>query len=85
VGLCLLYQAPHVVAFSSPVYRAGLAPLISAMAAAGLTTMRDQCVRQKSAGNPRRYPGMPRWQTVAIGATMLAINAQAAYYLVKLH
>jgi 4-amino-4-deoxy-L-arabinose transferase-like glycosyltransferase len=82
LGVCLLYQAPHVVAFSSPVYRSGLAPLICLIAAWALV-----CTRS---GEPAGVSGAVRgnWRRQAYAATvligLLAINAQAAYYLVKL-
>lgn len=81
--VCLLYQAPHVVAFSSPVYRSGLAPLICLLAAWGLVLMRSGASSTASGG---ALGG--RWQRRAYAAAvligLLAINAQAAYYLVKL-
>jgi hypothetical protein len=70
LGACLLYQAPHVVAFSSPVYRAGLAPLICVVAAAGLGQDLRRSLRLTTL----------MWVAVAL----LCVDAQAAYYLYAL-
>jgi hypothetical protein len=77
LGVCLVYQAPHVLAFASPVYRAGLAPLITALAAGGACLM----WRPQQAA----VAGRPSWAyAIGLTAALLALNAQAAYYLVTL-
>lgn len=79
VAVCLLYQLPHVLAFSSPVYRAGLAPLISLLAAAGIMAMWR--TRQAPVGTPM---AVSRVYVLSSTVFLVTINAQAAYYLVKL-
>ncbi|MGC4059316.1 MAG: glycosyltransferase family 39 protein [Aquabacterium sp.] len=81
--VCLLYQAPHVVAFSSPVYRSGLGPLICLLAAWGLVLARSGLLREE-VGAVSAMGWRRKVYTVVVLIGLLAINAQAAYYLVKL-
>ncbi|PXW93688.1 dolichyl-phosphate-mannose-protein mannosyltransferase [Sphaerotilus hippei] len=78
--VCLLYQLPHVVAFSSPVYRAGLGPLICVLAAAGWQALRAE----RTSGLAR--PSHRSRLTVAVLSTvlLLAIHVEAAWHLVAL-
>jgi 4-amino-4-deoxy-L-arabinose transferase-like glycosyltransferase len=84
LGVCLLYQAPHVVAFSSPVYRSGLAPLICLLAAWGLVTMRSGVSMRAAMSAALGGTWRRKVYAAAVLIGLLAINAQAAYYLVKL-
>ena len=76
----LMYQLPHIIAFSSPVYRTGMMPLICTITAAGaLTWYREyQSGRSNQSESFRRI--LKTGVVVAVG--LLAICTQSAYYLV---
>jgi hypothetical protein len=81
---CLLYQLPHLLAFSSPVYRAGLTPLICIAVAMGLSaaSRRPKPGTDNKASISHQRTGLAYF--LVVGLVLAYINVEAAYYLLLL-
>jgi hypothetical protein len=75
-----MYQLPHIIAFSSPVYRTGMMPLICAITAAGALAWYREYNSGKSNRSETFRAIIKTGVLVALG--LLVICIQAAYYLV---
>jgi hypothetical protein len=75
-----MYQLPHIIAFSSPVYRTGMMPLICTITAAGVLAWRREYQSGQS-NQSESFRGIFK-AGVLVAVGLLTICAQSAYYLV---
>ena len=75
----LMYQLPHIIAFSSPVYRTGMMPLICTITAAGVLAWYREYQSGQSNQSESFRGILKTGVLVAVG--LLAICTQSAHYL----
>jgi Dolichyl-phosphate-mannose-protein mannosyltransferase len=77
--VCVLYQLPHIIAFSSPVYRTGLTPLFFVFSSVGIYLWRRKT--EDASSIEMRSP----WKGLLVGSILYTwINLEAGYFLLRL-